>query len=178
PIQAAHYAEAFSRPERTIVLTIERAGELMELSLPIRVFSLTDYLDIKFPIIVTNISLWLLAAIVYSGQPSDPLNRAAAWLFNILALALWTPFVSVFWNDEPLVWLINAATNFAWPMLGAAIINIFRAHWRAGRAGCPILPRRLGSHWGYCGPDVGSGSMSSAGRRPSRSWTDGHSGPP
>ncbi|HRF46667.1 MAG TPA: histidine kinase [Anaerolineales bacterium] len=147
PNQAAHYAEAFSRPERTIVLTIERAGELMELSLPIRVFSLTDYLDIKFPIIVTNISLWLLAAIVYSGQPSDPLNRAAAWLFNILALALWTPFVSVFWNDEPLVWLINAATNFAWPMLGAAIINFawhFPRPLARGPRWLPDLAQALG----------------------------------
>lgn len=123
PHQAKRYAEAFARTDQTIDLTLERAGASTLLALPVRQFSLTDYLDIKLPIIITNISLWLLAAIVYSGQPSDALNRAAAWLFNILALALWTPFVSVFWDNDPLVWLINAATNFAWPMLGAAIIG-------------------------------------------------------
>lgn len=122
PNQAAVYATAASRGESTVTLTLERRGEIEQVRVPVVTFTLTDYLDVKMPIIVVNLALWVLAVIVYTGQPTDRLNRAASWLFCVLALALWTPFVSVFWDDEPVIWLLNATTNLAWPLLGAAVV--------------------------------------------------------
>lgn len=122
PNQAEAYAKAAGRGDSTVTVTVQRGGGLEQVRVPVVVFTLTDYLDVKLPIIVVNLALWVLAVVVYTGQPGDRLNRAASWLFCVLALVLWTPFVSVFWDDEPVIWLLNATTNLAWPLLGAAIV--------------------------------------------------------
>ncbi len=120
--QALAYADAVSRGAPTVTLVLEYGGQRQVKPVPVRLFSFADYLDIKLPLIVTNVTLWVLAWIVFSSQPADPLNRAASWVFGVLALALWTPFVSLFWDREPLVWTLNAVSNLAWALLAAAIL--------------------------------------------------------
>lgn len=157
PNQAAAYAAAVERGAPSVMLTIEREGTPVDVPVAVTVFTLTDYLDVKLPIIVMNVALWLLAVVVYSSQPADPLNRAASWLFSLLALALWTPFVSVFWNSEPDVWWLNAVTNLAWPLLGGAVIAFawqFPRPIRRAPAWIPTVARGvalvLGLVWGGC----------------------------
>ena len=120
--QAAAYAVAASRGAPTVTLVLDNGGQRHVKQVPVRTFSFADYLDIKLPLIVTNVTLWVLAWIVFSSQPEDVLNRAASWVFGVLALALWTPFVSLFWDRDPLVWTLNAISNLAWALLGAAIL--------------------------------------------------------
>ncbi len=149
--QAGAYAAAAARGEPNVLVTVERAGVVETLAIPLRRFTLTDYLDLKLPIIVTNVALWLLAVIVYHGNRTDPLNRSASGLFGILALALWTPFVSIFWDHNPVVWIMNAVTNLAWPMLGAAIVEFacrFPRPMQATVLWLPPLARGLGATLG------------------------------
>ena len=149
--QATAYAAAASRGAPTVSLTLENGGQRNVKQVPVRIFSLADYLDIKLPLIVTNVTLWVLAWIVFSSQPTDPLNRAASWVFGVLALALWSPFVSLFWEREPLVWTLNAISNLAWALLGAAVLAFA---WRYPRplrrvpAWAPNAAHAVGSLFG------------------------------
>ncbi len=157
PNQAEVFAEAAGRGDSSVTLTVERGRGPEQVRVPIVIFTLTDYLDVKLPIIVVNLALWILAVVVYTGQPEDRLNRAASWLFCVLALALWTPFVSVFWDAEPAVWLLNATTNLAWPLVGAAVVAfgwqfprpIRRAPGWVATA-IQVIGLGLGLAWGGC----------------------------
>ena len=121
--QGEVYAAAYARGEASFGLAIERNGIALDRRLPLTLFSLADYLDLKVPPFTTGLGFWLLAVVIYRARPNAALNRIFAVTSGLIANYQWLLYPTVF-NG---VGLIDHVIQLAWtvtvPLLGVTFFH-------------------------------------------------------
>jgi signal transduction histidine kinase len=99
------YAQAQTRGDRTVDLTIIREGQRLERRVTITNFTWSQLFDLKLPDLINGLSIWLLALAVYRTQPRTTLNR-------VFALAAGTMSICSFIGVHSLLSDTNLSTRF------------------------------------------------------------------
>ena len=97
-----YYAAAREAGREKIHLTVERDGEHLELEADLQEITLSTFLDIKLPDIISGIGFWWLAFIVYRARPNDPVNRLFAIATSLSAASIWLSIPTLFPESDPL----------------------------------------------------------------------------
>lgn len=114
------YAEAAATVSSAI-LEVERAGQTLSLTLPVRPFTVGNFFDVRLPDLITSLVLWLAAVIVYFARPDDPANRAFAIASAIAGYGRLL-YVHTLFFDTPLA-LVNELLLQTWlAFLGAGVL--------------------------------------------------------
>lgn len=128
------FAAAWAGGARTVTLVSESpAGQRVTTPLPVRLFSWSDYLDVKLPAAITGLSWWLLAALLYQTRPRAGLNRVAAWTFALVSATTWAGWFSIFIGPLPERLLNMAFNGWLWPLTGAALVHLSLSFPRPSR---------------------------------------------
>ena len=90
------FAAADARGEKTFELAIERNNNMLELRLPLTLFSWADYLDLKVPSFVSGLGFWLLAVVIYRARSIAALNRVFAVTSGLIAGSQWFAYQTLF----------------------------------------------------------------------------------
>lgn len=129
---------AYRRGRAAVTLTIRRHGTLRDVSVPIRVFTLGNFFDIKLPDIINGLGFWLLAVAVFRARAHDPVNRIFALACALAGGAIWLTVQGLFIESPGL----SRALQLVWipiaSFVGALFIHlttVFPAptHRSAGR---------------------------------------------
>ena len=127
PFQAdsyLRYAEALAEGKKTVTLTVRRNGALLNLTLPIRLFSVSNLLDLKLPDLLLGLGFWLLAAAVYVARPREPVNRIFAVTCCATAGAVWLTIPSFFPQNDWVTFIIKVAWLCSAAFLSASFIHL------------------------------------------------------
>lgn len=127
PFQAnsyLRYAEALTEGKTTVTLTVLRDGALVDLTLPIRIFSVSNLLDLKLPDLLLGLGFWLLAAAVYLARPQERVNRIFAVTCSAVAGSVWLTIPSFFPQDDWVTFMIKVAWLFSAAFLSASFIHL------------------------------------------------------
>lgn len=76
------FARAFEGGEVVAVTTL-RDGEMIIVDVPVARFTLSDFVDLRLPDLITAFVLWTSAFIVYTARPDDSANRAFALAMSV-----------------------------------------------------------------------------------------------
>ena len=117
------YDRIFQVGKRSVALTVRRSGELLQLEIPIRIFSLSNFLDLKLPDLLVGLGFWLLAAAVYQARPSEAVNRIFAVACSLSAGAVWLTLPALFPQAD---WLTHSI-QIEW-VLSAAFVGVAFIH--------------------------------------------------
>ena len=127
PFQAnsyLRYAEAFAEGKKTVTLTVRRDGALVDLTIPIRIFSVSNLLDLKLPDLLLGLGFWLLAAAVYLARPQERVNRIFAVTCCTVAGSVWLTIPSFFPQDDWVTFIIKVAWIYSAAFLSASFIHL------------------------------------------------------
>ncbi len=133
------YTSADARGQKTVQITVRRAGETQTLAVPLQHITLSTFLDIKLPDFLSGLGFWWLAVVVYRARPRDPVNRLFAIATSLSAASLWLSIPTLFPESDPMsrfhamMWVITSA------FVGASFIHL---SWLF-----PVKVRRLGAGW-------------------------------
>jgi signal transduction histidine kinase len=111
------YEQAYAHGDATADLTVERDGQYITLSVPIRLFRLADLLDIKTTEFINGFCYWLLGLMVFIARPKDATNRIAAITANLMAASQWFRHHTPYGATEP----IHAIAEVTWTLMVAFI---------------------------------------------------------
>jgi signal transduction histidine kinase len=117
------YATAYARGESSFELTIARDHRVFEQRLPLTLFSLADFLDIKVPPIVVSLAFWLLAVVIYRARPTDKLNRVFAVSSGLIAGYQWFVVPTLFSGIGLIDHVIQVAWDLTIPFLGITFFH-------------------------------------------------------
>ena len=133
------YKAAAARGQKTVQITVQRAGETQTLDVPLQPITLSTFLDFKLSYILSGLGFWWLAVIVYRARPTDPVNRLFAIATSLSAASLWFSIPTLFPESDLMsrfhaaMWVITTA------FLGASFIHLTLLF--------PIRIRGLGVGW-------------------------------
>jgi signal transduction histidine kinase len=80
PDVAEIYERLWEQGQRFVELYLWRPGGHETVIIPIRQFALEQYLEISVANFLVGLGYWLMALVIYRGQPFEPLNRITALL--------------------------------------------------------------------------------------------------
>lgn len=80
PDVAEIYERLWEQGQRYAELYLWRPGGHETVTIPLRQFMLEQYLEISVANFLVGFGFWLMAVVIYRGQPFDPLNRITALL--------------------------------------------------------------------------------------------------
>ena len=89
PTSYQRFAQATALGRHDFTLTIRRGGALQQLILPIRTFTVGNFLDFKLPDLLMGLGFWLLAVAVYLARPKESVNRIFAIACSLTAGSVW-----------------------------------------------------------------------------------------
>jgi len=118
------YAQMQAAGKHSVMLTVRRSGELLELEIPIRTFSLSNLLDLKLPDMLVGLGFWLLAAAVYMARPTETVNRIFAVACSAAAGALWLTIPSLFPQGDWLSHLLQVGWVCSATFVGVGFIHL------------------------------------------------------
>lgn len=125
PATRNEYATLFKKGQPQAPLTLRRGGETIVISVPIRLFTFGNFLDLKLPDLLQGLGFWLLGLAVYRARPHEPVNRIFAITCSLVAGSVWVALASLF-MEEP--GGVTRALNFVWLLLvfplGPVIIHL------------------------------------------------------
>lgn len=99
----AVFAQAYQQGE-PVTLTILRIGEKqpVTVTLPVEIFTIAEYVDVKLPELLVGFVFWMLALIVLRARPNSTTNRVFAMVSACVAIHRLTAVTSVI-TDQTLV---------------------------------------------------------------------------
>jgi len=133
------YSNARENGQETIHLTVERGGKSLELETDIQEITLSTFLDIKLPDIISGFGFWWLALIVYRARPNDPINRLFAIATSLSAASIWLSIPTLFPESDLLSRINAAGWVITTAFLGASFIHLTMLF--------PVKVRRLSAGW-------------------------------
>lgn len=137
--QARQYYATAKKWGETIQLTVERWGENLEIKTDIQEITLSTFLDIKLPDIISGLGFWWLAVVVYRARPSDPVNRLFAIATSLSAASIWLSIPTLFPESDQLSRINAAGWVITTAFLGASFIHLTMLF--------PVKVRRLSIGW-------------------------------
>lgn len=129
------FAQAAQNGAATLPLTVQRGAQRITVALPIENFSLNQWLDLKLPDLINAFGFWLLAVAVYVARPQEPVNRAFALTFGLVAVTLALTLEGLFPEGDAL----SAGLRVAW----AVTVSFLAASLLHFMALFPVASRRL-----------------------------------
>ena len=118
------YARALAAGRHAVTLTINRGGVTSRLDIPIRIFTVGNFLDLKLPDLLVGLGFWLLAAAVYLAQPRGPVNRIFAVACSLTAGAIWLTIPALFPQADWLTHTLELGWVFSAAFVGVAFIHL------------------------------------------------------
>ncbi|MBL8045011.1 MAG: GAF domain-containing protein [Anaerolineales bacterium] len=131
----AVFAQTAQNGAATLPLTVQRGGDKITFNLPVENFSLNQWLDLKLPDLINAFGFWLLAVAVYVARPQEPVNRAFAIAFGLVAATLALTLEGLFPEGDVLTASLRVAWAVAVSFLAAGLLH-FSALF-------PVASRRL-----------------------------------
>lgn len=117
------YATAYTSGERTVTVELDHQGQSVKTELPLRLFSVADFLDFKLPEIINGLIFWLLAVLVYRTRPADPVNRIFAVAATLVAVHRWSLFPTIFASTDLATYILWSIPMLVAPFIGTLTIQ-------------------------------------------------------
>ncbi|MCI0579203.1 MAG: ATP-binding protein [Chloroflexi bacterium] len=117
------YAAAYQRGDRLISLESLRDGVKTVREIHVVPFTITNFLDIKIPDLINGLCFWLLAIVVYSANPTDPVNRVFTVACCLFAWHRWSLDASLFLDSDPLTNFLDLSNAIVAPIAASMIIH-------------------------------------------------------
>ncbi len=136
------YAEALRDGQTSLRLTLIRGGRTLDADLPIQIFTLNDFLDIKASDLILGLGFWLLAVIVYQTRPMAQINRAFAVAGSLVAGSIWLVIPTLFPEADRLARSMLLGWVITTTLIGVAFIHVATLYPEIARR---PSPRRLTS---------------------------------
>ncbi|HLF02798.1 MAG TPA: hypothetical protein VI547_12530, partial [Anaerolineales bacterium] len=86
---SAAYLAAQTAGRDSVMIVVRRDNFPIEVHLPLRIFTLGNYFDIKLPDLINGFGFWLLAVAVFRARAHDPVNRVFALATALAGGAIW-----------------------------------------------------------------------------------------
>ena len=118
------YASAARSGQTTLTLIFQRGFSSSSIQLPLKVFSLGYFLDLKLPDLISGLGFWLLAVVVYRTRPQNPVNRVFAVSGGLTAMILWSSIPTLFPERLALSKALHLAWALAYPFVGVTFIHL------------------------------------------------------
>lgn len=118
------YAEAQKAGKSSVTLVVLRGPAQLSVDLPIKIFALSNFLDLKLPDLLIGLGFWLLAAAVYRARPAETINRIFAVACSLCASAILLTIPALFPETGWLTRLLQLGWVFSAPFVGAAFIHL------------------------------------------------------
>lgn len=123
PEAREQYLRAAQAGQTTLTLIFQRGSTLSTLSLPIKIFTLGYFLDLKLPDLISGLGFWLLAVVVYRARPNNSVNRVFAVSGGLIALVLWTAIPTLFPERLAIQKTLHLAWALAYPFMAVTFIH-------------------------------------------------------
>ena len=125
PETRREYAALWAAGRTEAPLTLQRGSETLTVSVPLQLFTVGNFLDLKLPDFLQGLGFWLLALAVYRARPQEPVNRVFAIACGAIAASVWVALGSLF-MEEPSG--VTRALNLVWVLaifcLGPVVIHL------------------------------------------------------
>ena len=118
------YANAQKAGRGSVTITILRAPDQISLEIPIRTFTLSNFLDLKLPDLLIGMGIWLLAVVVYRARPAEPINRIFAIACCLCASAILLTIPALFPENGWIARLLQLGWVLSASLVGAAFIHL------------------------------------------------------
>jgi signal transduction histidine kinase len=118
------YAEAQKEGKNQVTLTILRDPTNLRQNVPIKIFTLSNFLELKLPDLLIGLGFWLLAAAVYRTRPEETINRIFAVACSLTASAIILTIPDLFPETGWLTKLLQLGWAFSAPFVGSAFIHL------------------------------------------------------
>lgn len=109
---------------RSATLTVQRNGTIHQLTVPVSLFSLGNYLDVKLPDLIICFGFWLLAVAVFNAQAQNPANRIFALAASCVAGSLWLSIAGLFSGAPGLTQLLEAFWILPASLVGITVLHL------------------------------------------------------
>jgi signal transduction histidine kinase len=118
------YAQAQKAGKSSVTLTILRGPVQLRLDIPIKTFTVSNFLDLKLPDLLIGLGFWLLAAAVYRARPEETINRIFAIACSLCASAIILTIPALFPEIGWLTKLLEMGWVFGASFVGVAFIHL------------------------------------------------------
>lgn len=123
------YEQAYQAGKKSVAITVERDGQLLQLHVPLVTFSWWSYLDFMFAPIVISVTLWLLAWLLFRAAPQQQGLRLAAALCLLMSVQPIGIHPSLFSYDQYLDRFLSIG-NLSTTLAGVAMgVLFYRFAW-------------------------------------------------
>ena len=121
--QGEKYAAAAARHDASVEVAVQRGDAVIQRTLPLVTFTLSDYLDVKVPLMVIGLGFWLLAVTIYSVRSTAAINRVFAVTGGLLAGYHWLLLPSLIEKPGPIDQIMQLVWVTLTALLGALIFH-------------------------------------------------------
>lgn len=123
PNVRAAFVRAAAEGRRFVTITFQTSDnpDLQTSELPVDLFTLADFFDVRLPDLIMGGAFWLLALVVYFSEPDNPTYRAFA-LASALVGMLRVLYVHNLFLDDTLATVVETILLASIPMLGVALL--------------------------------------------------------
>lgn len=133
-------ARAYASSE-VVLLELNRQGETAPIfiPLPVRRFTVLDFMDVKLPELLVGVAFWLLAVIVLRAGPDSETNQVFAAITSCVAIHRLTIVTSIFMDEQLFFNLPKVGHMMAAGLIGPLLIHLSFLFPNPSRK----LPRKL-----------------------------------
>lgn len=119
------FAKALQEGRDYVEILVDRDGQRRTVALPVVVFTLNDYINLKLPSLLISLGFWLIGLTVYSATKSSPetINRILILLICFFSINFGVNRPSLFWHDGWVSKLSDVANIVQGGFLGITLIH-------------------------------------------------------
>jgi signal transduction histidine kinase len=120
--EAIEAAAAAGRSSVSVALTREGEEGVVVKPVPVVTFDLAYFIDLRLPDLITAVSYWLLALLVYQSQPKDRASRAFVIMAGLLAVSRALYVHSVHYDGSQLTTAVESTLQAILPFIGVVAL--------------------------------------------------------
>jgi signal transduction histidine kinase len=117
------YAHAAQAGRTTLTLVFRRGAAWSSIQLPLKIFTLGYFLDMRLPDLISGLGFWLLGVVVYRTRPHSPVNRMFGVSGGLTATVLWSSIPTLFPERLAAPKTLHLVWALAYPFMGVAFIH-------------------------------------------------------
>lgn len=117
------YASAAQAGQTALTLVFQRASALSSVQIPLKIFTLGYFLDMRLPDLITGLGFWLLGLVVYRTRPQNPVNRMFGVTGGLTATVLWSSIPTLFPERLAAPKTLHLAWALAYPFMGVTFLH-------------------------------------------------------
>jgi len=118
------FTGAWQAGRRSVRLTILRAGVELDLEVPIYLFTLGNFLDLRLAGFISGLGFWLIALVVYRARPQVAVNRIFAAAAGLTGMGIWLGIPDLFPESTRLARLLHLTWILLASFTGATIVHL------------------------------------------------------